>query len=143
MKTGHSIRAICLVAVTACMIAGAAWAQSALSNAYSYLSAASTNSTLVFPGPSLLMGGVIVNTTSTEYFLKIYDTVSAPTCGTGTPKLRYPIPSNSNGGGAFYLSPDSQKFAFGVGFCLTGAIGDSDTTAAAAGVAINLAVTPQ
>ena len=106
-------------------------------NPFSFLSTASTNSTLVAPGGQFLRSVLIVNTTATTYYLKLYDTVSAPTCGVGAPKMRIPIPPQANGGGVIPLSWQSLQFVNGVGFCLVGAIADNDTSNAATGVALN------
>jgi hypothetical protein len=113
-----------------------------------FLSAASTNSTLVMAGVGasgsiggpagvLLKTAVLGNTTATGYFLKLYNKATAPACGTDLPVQTFPVPPNQTvpidfGNGAI--------FPLGLGFCLTGAIGDTDNTAAAAGVAINLGI---
>jgi hypothetical protein len=118
---------------------GVARAQVALSNPYSYLSAATTNSTLVYAGPSLLQGLIIGNTTATTYFLKLYNKALAPVCGTDVPVMRIPIPPNTVGG-IVAVSTDAVAFPLGLGFCLTGALPDADTTNAATGVALNLSI---
>jgi hypothetical protein len=108
-----------------------------------YLSAATTNSTLVNAGPTLLKYLVTVNTTAALYYLKLYNKATAPTCGTDTPLWTVPVPygASSAGGGAVMPIPDGLQFPLGLGLCLTGGIADNDTTSAATGVAINLGIT--
>lgn len=111
----------------------------AVSYPYSFLSGASTNSTLVFSGNATLNGISAVNTTATTYYLKVYDTATAPTCGSGTPKIRLPLPPQSTGGGSPTPLPP-VTMVFGVGFCLTSGIADNDSGNAATGVALNFAI---
>ena len=121
----------------------AAHAQSMIAKPTHYLSATGTNSTLVWSGPAIVQWVVPINTTATQYFLKLYNKGTAPVCGTDPVVLSFPIPANSNGGGALPLGLEGAQFPNGVGFCLTGAIADNDTTPGAAGVAINFGVVPQ
>ena len=104
-----------------------------------YLSAASTNSNNVKGSAGTIYEVTAINTTSTIYYLKLYDKATAPTCGTDTPVHTYPIPVNSTNGGGFTINFSSVGLAFanGIGFCLTGAIADNDATNAATGVAMN------
>lgn len=110
------------------------------STQYHYLSAASTNSTNVKAAPGQVFQVVAINTTSTLYYLKFYDKATAPTCGTDTVTQTYPVPGSSaaTGGGFVIPIPFGMNFANGIGFCLTGAVADNDTTSAATGVVINL-----
>ena len=104
-----------------------------------WLSTTTTNSTNVYGNPTLLSALVVINTTTTLYYLKLYNKATAPTCGTDTPVWTVPVPYGaSNSGGGVVLPPGGLYFPSGLGFCLTGGIADNDTTAAAAGVAINL-----
>lgn len=107
-----------------------------------FLSAASTNSTLVRGAPAALYSVVAVNTTAAIYYLKLYDKATAPTCGTDVPVATYPIPfgSASSGGGFVIGRGTAAGFNNGLGFCLTGGIADNDVANAAAGIAINLEV---
>jgi hypothetical protein len=68
-------------------------------------------------------------------WLKLYDSATAPTCGSGTPKVRYLIPANSTaalGAGSNLEWPVGAAFTSGIGYCVTGALADADTTAVAA-----------
>jgi hypothetical protein len=111
-----------------------------------FLSLNTTNSTLVFKGNAggvLLGTGVVINTTTTVYYLKLYNKATAPTCGTDTPVWTLPIPfAASNAAGGFVLPlGDGLLFSLGLGFCITGGIADNDSTAAAAGIVVNLGAT--
>jgi len=101
-----------------------------------YFSDATTNSTLVASGYRTLTGAVVINTTATLYYLKLYDKATAPVCGTDTPVQVYPIPASASGNG--FALPMNIGFVSGMGFCLTGGMADNDVTGAATGVAINL-----
>lgn len=107
-----------------------------------YDSAANTNSTLVYPGRGLLENVTTINTTTTMYYLKFYDKVSAPTCNTDTVVFKIPVPfgAANSGGGVVTTFPSGLQFFKGIGFCLTAAAADSDNTGAATGVSISLAV---
>lgn len=105
-----------------------------------YLSAATTNSTLMHAGRGLVKVMLPINTTAVLYYLKLYDKATAPTCGTDTPVLTIPVPSTGTagqGGGVALPSADGLQFFLGIGFCLTGGIADNDVTVAATGVALN------
>jgi hypothetical protein len=75
-------------------------------------------------------------------WLKLYDSATAPTCGSGTPVKRLLIPVAStaaNGGGSNITFPSPIKFTNGIGYCVTGGITDADTTALTANtVAVNI-----
>jgi hypothetical protein len=108
---------------------------------YHYLSAASTNATNVKATAGTLYSLSLINTTATLYYLRLYDiATSAPTCSSATGVVHnIPIPANTAGAGVV-LNMDGvgMLFANGIGFCLTGAFSDTDTTNAATGVAVNL-----
>jgi len=108
-----------------------------------YLSAASTNSTLVLGRPSVVKMIYAQNTGTVNAFLKFYDKVTAPTCGTDVPKLTIPLPGGASVGGP-PAQPDISDgilFYVGVGFCITAAIADNDTGAATTGIVVNVGVT--
>ena len=127
-----------LLAIAALAFASPAYAQSVPQK---YDSTASTNATLVRPGNALLTVLVATNSTATIYYLKIYDSVIAPTCGSGTPVLKIAVPTAATGGQVVVQAPSpGMQFFGGIGFCLTAGIADSDTGNAAAGVTVNFAV---
>lgn len=129
---------VALYLVAALFANATAMAQELLSKPSSYLSTASTNSTLVYGGGANLNFIVPINTTVTTYFLKLYNKATAPTCGTDTPFMRIPLPPGIAG-----LAINGAQFPLGIGYCLTGALADNDTTNAATGVVLNFGVVPQ
>lgn len=130
------------LAAVLCLVAGAAYAQLGPGNPKSYLSTVSTNCTLVQTGSVELLSGLFINTTTALSYLKIYDTSVAPTAGAGTPIRRIPIPfgASNAGGGVMDIPPGGLALVNGLGFCLTGAIADSDATNAGVGITINFTI---
>jgi hypothetical protein len=113
----------------------AAYAQSAPVH---YLSLATNNATLVKTGRTRIKILLPINTTSTVYYLHLYNLAVAPTCGTSAVAWTVPVPQATGAGaGAVIPIPDGLQFPLGLGFCLTGGIADNDNTSAAAGVVIN------
>lgn len=114
---------------------GGAWVQpstnSGTSN-FSAIMAATTNSTLVKNAPGVITEISVYNSSTTVAWLKLYNSASAPTCGTGTPVGRYLIPGGSNGGGSNVNVALGKAFSTGIAFCVTGLVADADTTATAA-----------
>jgi hypothetical protein len=106
---------------------------------FHYLSGASTNSTLVKGSVGNVYSIVAINQTATVYFLKFYDKAVAPTCATDTVVQTYPLPASATIPTPVVVSlPVGMQFLNGIGFCITGAIADSDNTNAAANVVVNL-----
>lgn len=105
-----------------------------------YLSAATTNATVVKNVPALLWNIVAINTTTTLYYLKFYNKATTPTCNSDAVVMTIPVPfgASNAGGGAVIPLPVAMAFTAGIGFCLTGGLADNDNTAAATGVVINL-----
>jgi len=80
---------------------------------------------------SVELGGI----GSTPAYLKLYDTASAPTCGSGAPVKRLIIPAAAtaaDGAGSNVTIPLGLAFANGIGLCVTAGIADADATAPAA-----------
>jgi hypothetical protein len=104
-----------------------------------YLSAATTNATSVTSTNTALFNIITFNTTTTVYYLKLYDKASAPTCNSDTVVATYPVPFGaSNAVGGFMMARTvPAEFLLGLAFCLTGGLADNDNTSAATGVAIN------
>lgn len=103
-------------------------------------SAASTNSTNCKASAGLLYGIEVVNTTSTLYYLRLYNASSAPTCSSATGFIRtVPIPHNTGAGAGlanFYTV--GETYGTGISFCLTGGGSSTDNTNAATGVYLTL-----
>lgn len=94
--------------------------------------AASTNSTLVKNAPGTLFNVSVANNSGTIAYLKLYNSATAPTCGSGTPVARYIIPASTAGAGSNIDVSVGAEYTTGIGYCVTAGIADSDTTAVAA-----------
>ena len=103
-------------------------------------SAASTNATSVKGSAGQLCGLEVVNTTSTLYYLRLYNLASAPTCSSATGFIRsVPIPHGTGtGAGIVSVTPFGQSYGTGIAFCFTGGGSSTDNTNAATGVYITL-----
>lgn len=111
------------------------------SSNYSLIAANSTNATSVKASAGTIYEISLANiSASATAYLKLYDSASAPTCGSGTPVARYLIPFASTGGAGSNLAINLGKsFSTGIAFCITAGIADADTTAVAAStVLVNL-----
>ncbi len=98
---------------------------------------ASNNSTSVKGSAGKLCDLIPINTTATLYYLKIYDSASAPTCSSATNlKHVFPIPASTTGAGFHRSIPVGEDYANGIGFCVVGAGSDTDNSNAATGVYI-------
>lgn len=103
------------------------------------ISAATTNATLVKAAPGKLGGWYMTNTGAAPAYVKFYDSATIPTAGSGTPVLTLMLPGNTLGAGANNQGAFGVNFANGIGFTITGAAADNDTTAVgAAAVIVNL-----
>ncbi|WP_179505731.1 MULTISPECIES: hypothetical protein [unclassified Sphingomonas] len=92
--------------------------------------AATTNATSVKTSMADLFRVRGHNASASARYLKLYNKASAPTVGTDTPVATYCLPPSS----PFEIAFDTPLyFSTGLGFALTGAAVDSDTTAIAAG----------
>jgi hypothetical protein len=97
---------------------------------------ASTNATLAKSSSADLHSIEAYNTTASIKYLKLYNKISAPVVGTDVPFLTFALPPSAR----FYkeLANGGIYFSAGLGFALTGANGDSDTTALTAGDVVGL-----
>lgn len=91
-------------------------------------SAAGTNLTLVKGGAGKLFGYRFRNTTATVKYAKLYNKATMPVIGTDTPIETVVIPPN---GVASYLNTIGKAFSLGLGYAITGGVGEADTTAVA------------
>lgn len=102
------------------------------------LSAASTNSTSCKGSAGNLYGFEVYNTSTTVYYLRLYNASSAPTCSSGTGFIRtIPIPPASAAGQVGGIVSNQSipvNFATGIGYCITGGSSSTDNTNAATGV---------
>lgn len=100
-----------------------------------YISAATNNSTNLKASAGTLYSLLVINTTATLKYLRLYDSGSAPTCTSATGVVFYtPIPANSTtGAGLVEAISVGLNFASGIGWCITGGSGTTDNTSTAAG----------
>ncbi len=102
------------------------------------LTAASTNSTSCKGSAGNFYGYEIFNTTTTVYYLRLYNASSAPTCSSSTGFIRsIPIPpaaASGQVGGIVSNQNFPANYGTGIGYCITGGSGSTDNTNAAAGI---------
>lgn len=103
-------------------------------------SAASTNATNCKASAGQLYNIEVINTTSTIYYLRLYNSSGSPTCSSSTGFVRtVPIPHGAGAGaGVGFNQSPGEAFGTGIGFCLTGGGSSTDNTNAATGVYITL-----
>jgi hypothetical protein len=94
------------------------------------VSAASTNATSVKASAGKVMSLRLFNNAAYDVFFKFYDKASSPTVGTDTPTWTIPLKAGTGYSDHYPLGDD---FGTGIAYAITKAIGDSDTTAVAAG----------
>lgn len=99
------------------------------------VSAASTNATNCKASAGNVYGFRFVNTTATLYYLRMYNSSSAPTCSSATGFIEsIPIPASATGAGIVAIEPMGEGYSTGIGFCFTGGSSSTDNTNAATGV---------
>lgn len=135
------LKLICAALVLVFLLGTAAQAQVRGCAAYHLPNgtAATTNSTLVMAGPRTLCDLTLVNTTATGYYLKLYDTATAPDCSSAT-GLRHVIPVLAMSVVQRSLS-SGEAYPSGIGFCVTAGGADTNNTAAATGVFVEMSHT--
>jgi hypothetical protein len=110
----------------------------AAATACNILSGASTNSTSCKGSAGNVYGFDVYNTTTTVYYLRLYNTASAPTCSSATGFIRsVPIPPAASAGlvgGIVSNQIDGVNYGTGIGYCITGGSSSTDNTNAATGV---------
>lgn len=103
-------------------------------------SAASTNSTNCKSSAGNLYAVHVTNTTTTNYYVRLYNASSAPTCSsaTGFVETIPALGASANGGVNGRVNVVPQAFSTGIGFCVTGGGSSTDNTSAATGVFLTL-----
>jgi hypothetical protein len=99
-------------------------------------SLATTNGALILTGTSGLQALWATNTGATAAFVKLFNKATAPTVGTDVPEMIISLPAATAGfPGTVEVTPgfNGYRFPLGLGIAITGAVGDTDTTAVAAG----------
>src|SRR5262245_23427223 len=102
------------------------------SHGFYLTSAASNNSTSAKNSAGWLHLIHFTNTTGTTYYLRLYDSASAPTCSSATNFVEtIPLPGGTSNGRA---TVQGEPYTNGIAFCLTGGAGSTDNTNAAVGI---------
>ena len=102
-----------------------------------FVSAATTNATLVTSVPGQVQSIRVTNTNTTNIrVVRFCDSASAPVPGTSTPIITVIIPAGTAAN--IPATKDINfvggvQFTKGIGFWITGAVGNADTTAVSAG----------
>lgn len=103
---------------------------------------ASTNSTAVLAAAGTVYHYSLSNTTTTVYYLRMYNLASAPTCSSATGFVEsIPIPPASAAGqvgGRERIMNIGQAFTTGISYCITASSGSTANDAAAAGVFVTI-----
>ena len=102
-----------------------------------YVSAASTNATLVKNSAGQIYTVICTNVNASPRYLKLFDKSTSPTVGTDVPVQNYMIPANSNG---FVIAlPMPLQFTSGIGFAITTGIALTNAAAVAANeISVNI-----
>jgi hypothetical protein len=98
-------------------------------------SAASTNATNLKGSAGVVIGWALYNNTTTAKYFKFYNKATSPTVGTDVPFFTVIIPAQgtaSLGAGNNFSIDSGLPFSTGIGYAITGAITDADTTNTAA-----------
>lgn len=105
-----------------------------------YVSAATTNATVVKANGGLLRSVTVGNVNAAARYLKIFDKGTTPTVGTDVPVLNFIIPGNTAGAGTNIPIPDTgYRFANGISFAIvTGAALLDNNAVAASEITVNL-----
>lgn len=102
-------------------------------------SAGTTNSTNCKGSAGNVYGIYVINTTTTNYFLRMYNASSAPTCSSATGFIEtIPALGAAANGGGISRPQIPQAYSTGIGFCLTGGGSSTDNTNAATGVYVTI-----
>lgn len=97
---------------------------------------ASTNAQVVKNSAGNVYAVLVQNTTSTIYYLRMYNLAAAPTCSSATGFVETIIVPHATGTGAQggYSLDVPDAYSTGIAFCITGGPTSTDNTNAAAGV---------
>lgn len=90
-------------------------------------SAATTNATVVKASAGTAYAVSLSNTGASPVYLKLYNKATAPTVGTDIPILTIPV--NAGAVETHQFGNLGLRFTTGIGFAITGAAADADTTA--------------
>lgn len=100
------------------------------------MSAATTNSTLIAAGRHGMYGLNAINTSGAIAYIKLYNKATAPTCGTDTPVVVFPIAATTGSIQKGFALP--VLFSLGIGLCITALVANADTTAVGTGISVDV-----
>jgi hypothetical protein len=110
------------------------------SNFFSEVAPANTTGVSIKASPGTVYSLALSNNGAAPFYVKLYNTATAPTCGSGSPVARFEVPANStaaNGAGSnLPFGQPGIAFSSGIGLCVTAGIADSDATAPPASVGV-------
>lgn len=94
------------------------------------IAGASTNATLVKNSPGQVGGYYFYNAAAYPVYIKLYNSATIPTAGSGTPVATLGVPAGAAGNVSF---TGGLLFGSGIGFTITKLAADADTTVLIAG----------
>lgn len=107
-------------------------------NGCEIISAATTNQTICKNSAGNIYGYEVFNTTTTIYYLRLYNLSAAPTCSSAVGFIRsIPIPAAAASGQVGGIEANYGLpigYSAGIAFCITGGSGSTDNTNAATGI---------
>jgi hypothetical protein len=106
---------------------------SAVATKYKYVATASTNANFIKAAPGSIKSITFVNMTASAKFVRIYDKASAPVPASDIPDFTVSVPVSAGSNPPYTWGTSGYTMTNGIAFDITGAIGDTDTTATAAG----------
>lgn len=97
---------------------------------YSVIAPNNTTGIMIKSSAGLITDLQVSSIAVSNVYLKLYDKAIPPTCGTDTPvkRILIPVVASPSGDTIAPTFPWGIKFNFGIGYCLTLGIADSDTT---------------
>ena len=116
-------------------VAGTSTTTPVTPQAFSVVSAASTNPNVHRAASGNLFEITASNPTATAAVLKLYNKASAPTVGTDVPLVTIPIPANSVI--AMNFGAVGKRFTLGISSAITALIASTDTGSAVAGIQVS------
>jgi hypothetical protein len=93
-------------------------------------SAASTNAAFIKASAGTVFSIIAFNAGGAAAYVKFYNKASAPTLASDVPIFVLAVPAAGNASISF--GPHGNRFGTGIAYAITGAVGDTDTTAVAA-----------
>jgi hypothetical protein len=106
---------------------------SAVATKYKYVATASTNANFIEAAPGSIKSITFVNMTASAKFVRIYDKASAPVPASDIPDFTVSVPVSAGSNPPYTWGTSGYTMVNGIAFDITGAIGDTDATATAAG----------